>query len=70
MIDSKTAFALFAALAILSYFTLDGEPRLVALGALALFAVRVYIVILQRKQKERESALPVDDVPPGGNSGH
>jgi hypothetical protein len=54
MINASTAFALFGILAVLAYFTLEGEPRLVALAVLALFALRTYITILQRRQKDRE----------------
>ena len=43
-------------LAILAYFTLTGESRLVALAVLALFALRTYVTILQRRQKDRELA--------------
>jgi Kef-type K+ transport system membrane component KefB len=71
MISPRTAFSLLGVLAALAFFTLDGQPRLVAIAALALFAVRVYVTILQRRQKERElaglAAPPTRDVSTRGD---
>ena len=56
MINASTAFALFGILAVLAFFTLDGQPRLVALAVIGLFAVRVYLTILRRRQRERQES--------------
>jgi hypothetical protein len=76
MISARTAFATYIALAVLVVLTLDGEPRIVALAVLAVFAVRTYVDIVRRRiaaQEEAEAssdaaAPPAGDVSSGGDS--
>jgi hypothetical protein len=77
-ISARNAFAAYGVLAVLAWFTLDGESRLVAVGVLAVFGVRTYVEILRRKIAEREEAeaaldavtvpTPASDVSSGNES--
>ena len=72
LISAKTAFSAYIALGVLAMVTLTGDSRKVALGVLALFAVKTYIDVLRRRLAERESSdpgpAPSGDVRPGGES--
>jgi hypothetical protein len=74
MISAQTAFAAYAVLALLAGFTLDGDHRLIALGVLAIFAIRTYVEIMRRRIAAREAAerlaaaTPVDNVRTGNGA--
>ena len=75
IISAKTAFIVYAVLAILAVTTLDGDHRLFALAAVAIFAVKTYIDILRRRIQAREAAeaalassAPASDVGSGVDS--
>jgi hypothetical protein len=67
MISAKAAFIAYGALAALAILTLNGDHRLYALAALALFAVKTYVDILRRRiaaREEAEAAAAASDVIP------
>lgn len=69
VISAKTAFTAYIVLALLAFFTLDGDQRKIALAVLALFAVKTYVDIMRRRIADREAeeaastaAAPASDV--------
>ena len=63
IISAKAAFATYAALAALAWFTLEGDFRKYSLLALGLFAFKTYIDILRRRMAEREATEAAESKP-------
>lgn len=56
IISAGTAFILYAVIAALTWFTLDGDYRYYVLLAIGLFAFKTYIDIVRRRLQAREDA--------------